>query len=106
MGGWVLQQIQNWWLSVWTNAIAAAQAAAAATGNLNLFYLQIYFVFGITSLGFQFFRQMVLVSASPKAAVTITQQSPLRGFCVWLVGDSVSLTCPARWDASDKLYCS
>ena len=43
---------QNWWLSVWSDATAAAEAAGgAAPGRL---YLTVYFVLGVASLGAQF----------------------------------------------------
>ena len=52
------QAVQNWWLSVWSEATAASEAApvdpaAAAAAVDTTWYMMLYFAFGMTSLIFQ-----------------------------------------------------
>jgi hypothetical protein len=54
----LLQALQNWWLSVWSEATAASEAtpvdpAAAAAAVDTTWYMMLYFAFGMTSLIFQ-----------------------------------------------------
>ena len=46
-----VQALQNWWLSVWSEATAGAEAAGAAIDTK--FYMGAYFGLGLTSLLFQ-----------------------------------------------------
>ena len=71
------QALQNWWLSVWSNATAASEAAAAAqpgggAGSADDvatgFYLGVYFAFGLTSLALQGGRAVLLVAGTVNAA--------------------------------------
>jgi hypothetical protein len=57
---------QNWWLSVWSAATAAAEAAGESAPSH--FYLSVYFVLGVASLGSQFTSGLFLVHGSVNAA--------------------------------------
>ncbi len=70
------QALQNWWLSVWSNATAASEAASASASHLSdaadsvdtAFYLGIYFAFGVGSLALQGGRAVLLVMGTVNAA--------------------------------------
>ena len=47
------QALQNWWLSVWSEATAAAEASPQATSLDTHWYMGLYFAFGLSSLVFQ-----------------------------------------------------
>eukprot|EP00887_Chlorella_sp_A99_P003460 scaffold7.g3460.t1 len=61
-----LQALQNWWLSVWSEATAAAQDNAGDVATL--YYLLVYFGMGAASLGFQACKAVALVLGSVQAA--------------------------------------
>ncbi|KAL4518770.1 hypothetical protein Ndes2437B_g00851 [Nannochloris sp. 'desiccata'] len=61
-----LQAGQNWWLSVWTEATATAQATSQAADTT--YYMKVYFIIGIISLVFQVSRAVILVLGSISAA--------------------------------------
>ena len=46
-----VQVFQNWWLSVWSNATAAAEAEGSHVATRM--YMAVYFTFGMTSLVLQ-----------------------------------------------------
>jgi hypothetical protein len=46
-----VQVLQNWWLSVWSNATSAADKSGIRLNTGH--YLAIYFSFGLVSLGLQ-----------------------------------------------------
>ena len=47
----LVQVFQNWWLSVWSNATAAAEAEGSHVATRM--YMAVYFTFGMTSLVLQ-----------------------------------------------------
>jgi ABC-type multidrug transport system fused ATPase/permease subunit len=67
-----LQAGQNWWLSVWAEAMpgsgSADGAEGAAPGRPASFYMNVYFGLGFVSLGFQVVKAVVLVLGSVHAA--------------------------------------
>lgn len=47
------QAFQNFWLSIWSEATAAAEAGGDAAAMRTHFYMLLYFAFGLSSLAFQ-----------------------------------------------------
>lgn len=47
------QALQNYWLSIWSEATAAAEAGGAEAALHTRFYMLLYFAFGLSSLVFQ-----------------------------------------------------
>ena len=60
-----LQVFQNWWLSVWSNATAAAEAEGSHVATKM--YMAVYFTFGMTSLVLQVGMQHAIGSTSSSA---------------------------------------
>ena len=60
-----MQAGQNWWLSIWSEAMSVPMPA---TPTPTEYYLKIYFIIGMASLCFQIVRAIILVLGSINAA--------------------------------------
>ncbi|EFN56982.1 hypothetical protein CHLNCDRAFT_143584 [Chlorella variabilis] len=69
-----LQAGQNWWLSVWSEATAAAAAADPPQGLNTTFYMMLYFGLGFSSLAFQIVKAVMLVLGSVSAARVLQER--------------------------------
>ncbi|PSC76242.1 multidrug resistance-associated 1 isoform X1 [Micractinium conductrix] len=69
-----LQAGQNWWLSVWSEATAAAEADADPAGLHSRTYMLLYFGLGLSSLVFQIVKAVMLVFGSVNAARVLQER--------------------------------
>ena len=80
-----LQVAQNWWLSQWSNATAAA-VSGHLSNDMSHYYLHIYFYLGLAALGFSWLRTYTLLEGSVSAtrqlhARLLTRVRRTPGFC-------------------------
>ncbi|KAL4446696.1 hypothetical protein ABPG77_007940 [Micractinium sp. CCAP 211/92] len=69
-----LQAFQNFWLSIWSEATAAAEAGGDAAAMRTHFYMLLYFAFGLSSLAFQVVKAVMLVIGSVNAARVLQER--------------------------------